>query len=185
MRIFIFDFDDTLFPTTDITDKTKHNKDISINMLSDSISNILKKASENGKIFIITNAEKDWVEYCCDNYLDCDELEKNIKNVYSTVDLGFNKNTDHSKWKIEAFDSILKEYFQDQNEHELISFGDSKYDRDAAFSIGEKYKNVFVKNIFFIHRPTIENLINEHLLVMNMFENIINKKTKLDIIIQK
>ena len=67
----IFDWDDTLFPTSAFSPKTQEEMETIARLnqelflqIDDIVENLLKKASEgHSKVIIVTNAHNSWVDY--------------------------------------------------------------------------------------------------------------------------
>jgi hypothetical protein len=179
MIITVFDFDDTIFATSHFFGKDKFE----CVELSNSINQILEIASKYGHVFIITNAEKKWVNKCVEKYLPgCHILSKYIGCIFSTIDNGLTKDNHVSIWKTIAFQKKLELYFQDAYRHDLICFGDNPYDRIAALNIKEKYKNVVVKNTLMIENPSLDHLLQQHKIIIKVFESLSSYEGHLDLL---
>jgi len=178
MKIFVFDFDDTLFPTSFYRNKYIPKNDKNLEEIKNNIEKFLEKTKLYGMVFIITNAEKKWVELCLDNFLNGVKYE-NVE-IFSTVDHGINYVKEQNLWKTEAFKITLSNYFKDNDSHQLISFGDNINDRDASLYIKNTFSNVIVKNILFKSFPTIDTLITEQKLVLHILDYIIMYSDHMD-----
>jgi len=168
MIITIFDFDDTLFATSAFENEPTESLELTV-----SIDALLLKAAQMGEIIIVTNATTSWVELCLQRYLSKSEyLKMFIQRVYSTIDsIPDLKKDDQSRWKTRAFKKVLKPFFKNKESHTLFTFGDSKFDRDAAIKIKETYKNVAVKSVKLMQRPTLKVLLYEHYLLYTFLSN--------------
>jgi len=182
MVIIVFDFDDTLFATSHFYG----NEPILCPELSVSINQVLELAEQIGKVYIITNAEKSWLELCLKRQIpDCKMLEKIIDKqdgVFSSIDNDVTEDFDVEVWKYNAFSKKFSE-FDDGVQRELICFGDSPYDRQAALSIKEKYSNVIVKNVLTEYKPTLEHLINQHRIIISHLNIIVEHSGHLDLLL--
>lgn len=180
MVIIVFDFDDTLFATSHFYGKDP----ILCPELATSINQILHLAEQLGKVYIITNAEKDWLRLCLKRQIpDCKMLEKVIDAediVFSSVDNGISKDAVIPMWKHNAFHKKFAD-FQDGQRRELICFGDSPFDRHAALAIREKYSNVTVKNVLMANQPSLEHLLDQHKIIMRSMNFIVNYSGHLDL----
>jgi len=180
MIIFVYDFDDTLFATSYFTE----NPTSKSTLLGNSISSLLSTSSKYGKVYIITNATSDWPEFAFRLYLtDSTDVILDNVSIVSTHD-GF-KNGDISTWKTNAFNETLKVHFQDGNKHQLISFGDNPHDHSAALSIREKYPNVLVKSVLMGMRPTLTELLHQHVMLYGKIESIVDIEDHLDLVMIK
>jgi hypothetical protein len=186
MLVVVFDFDDTLFATTH-TQEIRNNWDLLETLdfkrlgeiIIDTIHLTQKYTSE---IFIITNAEINWVKSCVEKYIPhCEEVLKSVK-IISTVDEGFSKNKDVNTWKITAFENNLSSYFK-EGVHHLVSFGDSEYDRLASLHIKEQFPNVYVKNLKLQSKPSLEELIKQHEAIHKVFRDLCEYQGHYDILV--
>lgn len=172
----IFDWDDTLFPTTYI--KSNMNLfDDPLNMsrkvkdyfskLSEYIIILIKNAKNYGNVVIITNAEDGWVEYTC-------SLMPNLLLFLKTIDVISARakwetyNPHPEKWKEYAFINKLTIFLKDNNNIilNLICIGDSIHEHNAAkraaHIINTNSTNiVYTKNIHFVQLPSFEILLLE------------------------
>jgi hypothetical protein len=180
MIIFVFDYDDTLFPTSYLNQK----KDIEYpELIENSINKLISTCSFFGKVYIITNAEKGWIELTLERYItNCFEIKKLLKNnVFSTIDLGVRSLGPVSEWKKYAYKNILEKDFSDGLTHQLISFGDAEGDRIGSMSIGETFKNVIVKNVLFEFLPCFERILMQHTYITEIIPSLVSNRCSLDL----
>lgn len=177
MIVFVFDFDDTLFPTTYFN---SNNFSIPNEIVSKSIINLLTAALRYGKVFIITNANKDWITLCSKHL----PLFNNILSAVELIsvrELQLDKGLDFSLWKTEAFHQTLKPLFDNNYNHHLIAFGDNIYDHTAAVSIRNTYINVLVTSIRMCISPSLNQLLEEHKSLHSIIENFSDLEKDIDI----
>jgi FMN phosphatase YigB (HAD superfamily) len=167
MRIIVFDFDDTLYSTSE-------RKDPDSKLASVILNTIKNVSNANTKIYIISNANKAWIDFALSK-IGLDRIIPNYAEIISVKDK--NLSHDFSIWKSIAF---LK-YLDLSNTDEFIAFGDSLFDREASVNIKKNYPHIRVKNILFIPSPTSEILIKEHLYIQEHMEWLINNKNDLDL----
>lgn len=187
MIITIFDFDDTLFPTSHLIDKRKFLKDEyifddkQINKLCSNLKELYKISKNNSdKLHIITNAEKSWVQQCLKKFLyNCSDIFLNIE-IISSVDEGFSHNRDRGMWKTYTFIFKLFQYFGDGKNHELLAFGDCIFDREASMNIKKVFPNVTVKNITLLSKPNIHEFLIEQEAMIHTIENLYKHKGEID-----
>ena len=163
MIITVFDFDDTLFPTTHFELQPQGVSD-RIGSIGLSISLLLENAMRFGKVYIITNAQMEWINGCLRWLPGCSDLGERIR-IVSTRDEGYAVG-DFATWKTNAFHSILREDFANDETHSLLAFGDMMFDRQAAMSIKEWYPNVVVKSLLMSFRPSISGLLRQHSIIL-------------------
>ena len=93
-KIVIFDFDDTLFPTTHVI-TTKSFTEEEINKINESIKQLFENLWErNYKIIIITNAELEWIKTWKEYIPILNEVD-----IYSARDKYEKKNIPQNNWK--------------------------------------------------------------------------------------
>lgn len=158
MIVTTFDFDDSLFSSYDFSQKKSISNP---SKLSKRISKLLNMALFfSDKVYIITNAEKEWVRLVMEEYLpECAKLYALIETI-SIPDNGYNRGLEFPQWKTAGFGITLSRHFYDSffdkntTSHHLISIGDSPYDHMAAESIGELFPNIFLKIVRLKQCPT-------------------------------
>lgn len=95
----IFDWDDTLFPTSAFSPKTQdemmkikaQNRELFME-IDQIVSNLLEKvvsSNENSQVLIVTNAHKSWVEYSSQTLmpLTAEILKDRIRVISARVDI--------------------------------------------------------------------------------------------------
>lgn len=146
MRVTIFDFDNTLFPSEDFAKKKCIDNPIKLARRICKVLNMALFFSD--KVYIITNAEKEWVRMVMEDFLpECSKLYSLIETI-SIPDNKYNLGLPFPMWKSSGFSITLTKHFysNDQKiEHHLISVGDCVYDHDAALRISDIFPNVLVK----------------------------------------
>lgn len=169
MKVIVFDLDDTLLASTHIhksryVDESGNIVHTPLPEVSQSIQKIITIAKMVADIvYIITNSEKGWIDYCLKHYItDCSILKE--IDVRTRENIEFTK-TSFSEWKTLNFLQTLHPHFSVGGKHELISFGDSIFDRQAALKIKEQFPDVVVKNVTLAMYPTVELLLLEHELI--------------------
>ena len=182
----IFDWDDTLFPSTWIknqgygydfimTEEIKEKMDD----LAKVVIRVLTIAKTLGDVIIVTNAIDMWVEDSSSRYLN------EASNIISSIPIISARNkyqnifpTDYVTWKSLIFLDIL-----DKNLHieKLISIGDSNIEKDAAKkSVLLCDSKVECKTIKFIEQPTIILLKKQLIQLEGKLEEFINDKIRQD-----
>lgn len=202
MIITVFDWDDTLFPTSACTFFTGFNTSPILHIsqedrvrVRNNIEVIFRKAKiHSDKIFIITNATKNWVELCIDTlYEDAFEnslfLLEDIEIISTQDDPQLNAVSYPFK-KISAFANLIG-LFLKHKENTLISFGDTEFDRNASIEMRNFFKeyngktiktndgrdllinsNLTVKNVKFVETVSVDFLCKEHKFIINNFVKI-------------
>jgi hypothetical protein len=167
MRIFVFDWDDTLFCTSH--HERALTKDIVYTDLCRTIISligIVKKSYD--KVYIITCGTLDWVKKCVDENLTTDKnFLENIEVHSARQEYG-----DPNMWKMYAFSKILSRHFYNREIHEILVVGDSFGEISAAKYMGKIFPNIIVKTVKFVMRPSLDDVITQQKWMMNNFHNI-------------
>lgn len=189
----IFDWDDTLLASS-------HLYHIGLNLQSQTIPEELanqlqqlenqvvclltsaKQYAQN--VFIITNAEIGWVE------LSSLKFMPKVHNVLGGIQIISAKSTyrhltEHTQdirkphcWKTYAFDDIIR--YDKMSEMNILSIGDSEYERNAIFNSCKTCINCRYKSFKLIERPTIYQLWRQIEMINRNFELIVNYNGNLD-----
>ena len=175
--LFIFDWDDTLFCTSEISTinfldenyiipKGKKNKFLK---LENEVKKILENCIEKGTTYIITNSEPGWVEFSCKKFLPSIVGLLDKINIISARGLYENQYPyDSFMWKINAFNDIVS-LFDYTLLSNIICIGDSFLEIEAGKNLSNKFTNAFIKTIKFKENPSIDELIMEIKLVNDNF----------------
>ena len=168
MIITVLDWDDTLFSNT-----FRHIPDMAY-----SIINVVETVIDNcDRLLIITNSSEDWISYCLQYLPGCKKVLEDIE-IISTSEYGMTER--HRKSPV--FNIVLNKYLKKKGYHHLISVGDSEYDRLAGMYIKKVYDNVVLKNVKFVPKPDLNLLLSEHDLFLELFLDIKDCETDLDLI---
>lgn len=186
--VIMFDFDDTLFPTSYLF---RYNYDFKLfdKSIEQAVFNILTKAVETkASVYIITNAGYDWVDYCLRSMMPRIkemELKGDIK-VLSAVDIIKKTNIDDPTINI-VIDSkrlVVEQLIAMLNknkQYQLLSFGDGEPEVIACKSIQKKFKNVRVKITRFSERPSSNDLLGQLRSIFRYFDNLFETQEELDL----
>lgn len=172
----VFDFDDTLFATSWSTGK----QPLKLKELTESICDIISTAAKYGKVYIITNATMSWLRQCTDTFLTRTDIFENV-DILSTIDSGISSMVAIQYWKTLAFEKVLSHLISDGDHHQLLSFGDNQYDRDASLYMRSKHPEVIVKNVLMLERPDIDQVICQHKLLVKYLPMILSYNGNLDL----
>jgi hypothetical protein len=196
--LFMFDWDDTLCPTTSIY---VNNRIDNIDKLETIVCQTLEKALKFGQIVIVTNADEGWVEESSEkymplvfNFLNTHKIKIiSAKTTYKSLDLPI------SEWKTKAFEDEIKlqldlalQKYSTLEVH-LLSFGDALFERNALITCSKTHPYLinnssichYVKMIKFIEKPNCTQLLKQHMLLnKNTIEELAHANTHLDMQIQ-
>ena len=191
--IIIFDWDDTLLPTTFLTQGKNSIENVilsendkeKISQLENLTLKILNDAISKGEVYIITNAGEGWVEYSAQKfYPSINEILSKIKIVSARTEYEKQFPNDSSRWKIQAFLNI-------QNSLNLklvtniLCLGDSLFEMEAGRILASKFKEAFIKTVKFREGPKLDELIKQLKLVASQFDTIYSSAKSLTIRVEK
>jgi hypothetical protein len=191
--LIIFDWDDTLLPTTFLTPNGTYNDKMKINIidqeritrLESRVLTILNDAIIKGDTYIVTNAAPGWVEWSCRRFYP--EVAKILHKVTIVSARGeFEKihPGDSRQWKISAFLDMLHK--NDTNlVTNLICIGDSVIEMEAAHILASKFNQAFIKTIKFREKPRPEELYKQLNLLISEFNVISSSVQNLTVRVDK
>ena len=192
--IIIFDWDDTLLPTTFLTaggNNILENitiSDTEKEKISNSeilVSKLLNEAVQKGEVYIITNAGQGWVEYSAEKiYPSIKEVLSKIKIISARNEYEKQFPNDSSRWKIQAFLNIQKN-LNIKLVTNIICIGDSLFEMEAGRIMAAQFKEAFIKTVKFREGPKLDELIKQLKLVVNQFDTIYSTAKSLTIRVEK
>ena len=191
--LIIFDWDDTLLPTTFLTQGGIFNENIiitendqkKIEKLENSALKLLNMALTKGDVYIITNAGVGWVEYSAQKfYPSVFEILPKIQIISARGEWEKDYPGDSRKWKIQTFLS-LKDKLDTKLVTNIICLGDSLFEIEAGRVLANSFKEAFVKTIKFKEGPKLEELNKQLMLVENQFNSICSAVKNLTIRVEK
>jgi hypothetical protein len=112
--LLIFDWDDTLFPSswlqanhTPISDTTR----VILEKISASVNTLLTEAQKHGTVIIVTNGESGWVELSCNQYMpQCVSLLRGIRILSARSIYEWLYADSPTMWKLLVFQMISVEF---------------------------------------------------------------------------
>ena len=186
--LFIFDWDDTLLPTSFLNHENIINDENLpeelagiFSMLEKAVIKILKLAVNKGEVYIITNSSIGWVEFSAKKYFpNINEIINKIiiisaRNEYENAFPG-----DAKIWKEKTFLS-LKKNFDLKIPSNIICFGDSIIELEAGKILASKVNDSFIKTVKFRTNPGPEDIIKQLNLIINKFDYIYSRAKDLSI----
>lgn len=191
--IIILDWDDTLLPTSFLSPGGIFNLDIKLSKndseklakIEKEVSNLLNSAIEKGEVFIITNADKGWVEFSASKfYPSIIGILSKIKIISAREEYGNVFPGDSAKWKIQAFLDLQK-YINLNLITNLLCFGDSIIEIKAGKILASKFREAFIKTIKFKEAPKLDDLFKQLNLVNQQFNFIYSSVKNLTIKVEK
>ena len=191
--IIIFDWDDTLLPTSFLTPGGTFFEEICLTEseekkmaeLENLVLSLLTETTEKGNVYIITNAGKGWVEYSASRFYPkiLPILEK-IKIVSARGEYEKIYPGNSRQWKIEAF-LMLQNTVDMKLVTNLICLGDSLFEMEAGRILASKFTEAFIKTIKFREAPKLDELIKQLKLIVNQFGSIYSSIKNLTIRVER
>lgn len=210
-NLFIIDWDDTLFPTTWVN---KNNINFNKSNCSDeyklyfleldkTISMLLESLNKIGDIFIVTNANINWIKSCLLklNLTRKTIITNNIR-IVSARDSYSQNNSSPTEWKILTFQDIIEDIIIKINKNikpntiiNIISIGDAMYEYIALINLDNFIKSYIenknlkqnqkfdylLKNIKFIEKPEFDCVIDQIQVLHKNSLDIVNKLEFIDL----
>ena len=196
--LLIFDYDDTLFPTSYLAQHGYRldGPDASpeVQMVLDDYSMVVEKtlmeARNHGQVVILTNAETGWIELTSQKFMPrlSDLLDSfplfSARSTYEPLGI-----TSPFQWKLKAFENVISDHYSVMNSRmnrrkNVLSFGDSIHERDAAHQVCAKLARTDCKSVKFMERPDVAQLTKQHVLIRDCFTQIVAHSGTLDLCIQ-
>lgn len=193
--IVFFDWDDTLYPTSffschkhkDYLEKLKLLEKTIIELFK----TILSYSIEDHKVYIniVTNADNGWIEQTAQTYMPLlyKYINVNFITVISAKSTFFSeKNKDPSFWKYNTFSIIIKETSflvnsSGKKNINILSIGDSNYERQALKKIESEFKNHLCKSIKFAEMQCINVITQEIKLLKDYWKKFFNYNKSFDL----
>lgn len=176
--ITVFDWDDTLMPTSAFEDLVKRAQSMDsydqnmvnpsfecFEQLSNAVMKLIKFALEKGDVYIITNAVEGWVENSCNTCYSAELSEIIAQKVKVIAARKSVKDEDQPSgnpedWKKEIFKNVIK--LPSGGGVQLLSFGDQLGDRMAAHYLGGSEESIeSVKTVKFYEKPSFNELLSQ------------------------
>ena len=187
-NITIFDFDDTLLPSSWLVQVLQARGDLSEKMkeemhrMDESAYMLLSAALRLSSVIIVTNAEDGWINSSCSMFMPLfNSLLKYVVIVSARSRYEKQYPYDSGKWKELAFRDEIEKLRKEGSFVNLLSIGDSLYERNAALVYGATNKFSIVKSIKMIELPTPGQLITQQRLICDAIPSMINNREKLDL----
>ena len=182
--LIIFDWDDTLFPTSFLarngyfSDKnifsTEKDEKIlkKIEKLELSVIDLINISLTKGEVYIITNAVIGWVEYTSKQfYPNFYKILDKLKIISARGEWENTYPNNIQEWKIQTF-SNLRNNFNNKLVTNIICLGDSMLEIKAGKILAQFFKEAFIKTVKFKEEPKIDELNKQLILVKNQFNAI-------------
>lgn len=198
--LLIFDWDDTILPSSWVQGQGLRLDESSVvsPWQREQLAEVARAAAETlrvakslGKVVLITNAERGWIELSCRKFLPTIypllESTKLIsaRTTYESVDI-----PSPVDWKCHAFANEIARIYGDENldcphtRKNVVSLGDSVHEREALLNACAPLPNCRSKSLKFVERPCIAEICKQHVLVASCFEQVAHHDGNLDMCIR-
>ena len=194
--LIIFDWDDTLFPTSFLAKIGYFSKNVilaeiegkilkKIQKLEKAVIDLINLTLNKGDVYIITNAMSGWVEYSSSIfYPTFYTLLPKIKIISARGEWENIFPNDIKQWKIKSF-SNLRNKFDNKLVTNIICLGDSMLEIEAGRFLANYFKEAFIKTIKFKEEPKPDELNKQLILVTNQFNKIHSTIKSLTVRVEK
>ena len=191
--IIIFDWDDTLLPTTFLTKGGCFYEDMQLTKsdeqkfseLENLVLELLTETVEKGSVYIITNAGLEWVNYSSKRfYPKIIPILDKIKIVSARGEYEKAYPGNSRQWKIEAF-LMLQKSVNIKLVTNIICLGDSLFEMEAGRILASRFTEAFIKTIKFRETPKLDELIKQLKLVCKQFSSIYSSIKNLTIRVER
>jgi len=190
--LIIFDWDDTLFPTSWILEQgllaegatVSAEQEAHLEKLADQVSSTLHIAMGLGKVVIITNAEQGWIEESCTKFTpSLASLLRAIDMVSARSSFGqYTKVA--SEWKRMAFAHEVDLFYGSGHagqQRNILSVGDSLHEQRALKSVSKCAPHCSGKSIKLFDVPSIGQLMEQHELLAGCLQDMVEYDGPLDV----
>jgi len=197
---FIFDWDDTVLPSTwvqrqglrlDTASQPNEEQRELLAEVATAAGKTLRAARQHGTVVLVTNAERGWIELSCQKFLPTlSPTLENMKLVSARTTYECPQCSSPLDWKLRAFEAEINHYFgsdamMDQSKRKnVLSLGDSVHEREALLRATTSAPNCHSKSLKFVERPDISQICKQHELITNCFDRIVHHEGNLDLCIR-
>jgi len=192
--ITIFDWDDTLLPTSFLQSQpgglgcraplAGDAADL-LPRIEVAARQLLTKAIAQGQTFVVTNATSGWVEESAERYLpSVAPLLKQVTvlSARSTFEARYPGKAE--RWKVQAFLQIAREC-DFQSVRDVVVVGDGQPEMYAADAVGSIFTDLQVKAVKLKEEPSAHDLLNQLQLVLCNFAEFVSRDTSLFITLER
>jgi hypothetical protein len=194
--ILIFDWDDTVLPSTWLHEHGLSLADDSwptveqqarLDKLAERAVHTLDMARRYGQVILVTNAEAGWIELSCQKFMPL--LWPSLRDVKL---FSARSTYEHQgvaspfEWKYLAFEREIGGFYEARDaglQKNVVSFGDSAHEREALIRVTERMRNCRTKSLKLVERPEVDQLLKEHQLLADCMRSIVSHDGNLDLCI--
>jgi hypothetical protein len=200
-NLLIFDWDDTLFPTSFITrqglkldgQSIPAHLQVLLDDYAEYVKDTLFEAQRYGTVILVTNAETGWIDLTTRKFLPTIAREvMSLRQISARSIFEPQGVKTPFGWKEHAFRMVIDEHYSDFSAghvKHVISFGDSAHERDAVIRVCADLSQqpeagkIRCKSLKFMERPDLDQMKKEHNLIRQCLSQILHVDS-LDLCIQ-
>jgi hypothetical protein len=161
--LFIFDWDDTLYPTSYVN---KRENNINLSLLDKKIFQLLNNLESYGKIAIVSNASLSWIKHSTKKIPKTKKFLQSSGTIIFSAQDKYKKKYSLQEWKKYAFRHIVKKHMKSFVVN-VFSIGDSKHEYHSLMSlpyanyINNKNRIIYLKSIKLLDNPKYNRIIKQ------------------------
>lgn len=197
--LVIFDWDDTVLPSTWVQSQGLRLDDVSevspsqmqqLTQVASAAAETLQIAAQLGTVVLVTNAERGWIELSCRKWMpSLLPFLENVKVLSARTTYETPERLSPVQWKLDAFEAEIQRIFgfeclaEPDRRKNVLSLGDSIHEREALLRTTLHLPNCRTKSLKFLERPDIRHVWTQHLHVANCFNQLVHHDGNLDLCI--
>jgi len=197
---FIFDWDDTVLPSTwvqrqglrlDSSSTVTAEQRQVLAEVAAMAGRTLRAARQHGTVILVTNAERGWIELSCQKFLPTlMPMLENLKIVSARTSYEMSGCKAPREWKLRAFEAEMRAFFgsetifDEAQRKNILQCGDSVHEREALLRATASLPNCRAKSLKFVERPDIRQILKQHELITGSLNQIVHHDGHLDLSIQ-
>lgn len=198
--LFIFDWDDTVLPSTWVQreglrlDSASKVSEAQRGRLAEAATTgaaTLLAAKRHGTVVLVTNAERGWIELSCQKFLPTlYPMLENVRLVSARTTYEGPSCASPRDWKLHAFAAEIARHYSPGvlrsglKRKNVFSLGDSVHEREALMTATATLPNCRTKSLKFVERPDISQVCKQHELISANFERMVHHDGHLDLCIR-
>lgn len=194
--MIIFDWDDTLVPTTFLFSNQPGSLTESFEMpqkLQESLDNCavsalatLEMAKQFGHVCIVTNSQNGWIDLATERFFPrLTEVLRDIPKFSARSAFESPTLVQPVHWKALAFEHCVNSFYGSSPRiRNVVSLGDSEHDRAALFMAAQKVPGIWAKSLKLTEQPDAEYIVKELELIRESLQTLTNHPGALDLCIQ-
>lgn len=193
--LILFDWDDTLIPTTFLFSQQPGSLAESFEMplkLQETLDEVavsalatLEAAKQYGHVVIVTNSENGWVDLATQRFFPrLTEVLRDVPKFSARSAFESGECATPVHWKTLAFEHSITNFFGTMPRiRNVVSLGDSEHDRAALFLAAQKIPSCWAKSLKLTEQPDAEYILKEQELIRESLPQLAYHQGTLDLCI--